>query len=494
MTITNRPDLLTRIDQNERPEVALTHRSLRRRLMGTWPTRLMVSAALLHILLSVGLHLAGRSQIAPNLIDPDGIMPSFASDSYTYRQPAIVLTQVLKQQGASAWLAESEPVHIKLLSLQFAVFGSLFGYTPLSAELLNLCCYLSSLWLVFFIGQELAGERAGMIAAVMAGLWPSLLLHSTQLLKEPLFISGGLVFILIVTTTLTRTYTRRTAVIVSLVTVLFATLLLRIRFQLGLILLAAVGFGLLMLVVKQILERRLLFWNAVCPVLVLVAGALSPLYMAAAVEKHKQFAPGLIGPSKRADPIGLWPSMIKDATSGSQKRVGSDHRLPPVLGWVMPEIFATRHNYNVDVLEAGSAVDRDVEFHTARDVFSYLPRAFALGMWAPFPNTWIRTGKHVGNTGMTVAAVETAAMYLCQLLALVGVMIGRRRIAAALLLFFSAFGSTMLGLVVSNVGTLYRLRYIFWILLIILAAKGLYEIAGMLCKRGLVTTGRKLQW
>lgn len=460
--------------------------------MGTWPTRLLVAAGLLHILLSVGLHVAGRSQVAPNLIDPDGIMPSFASDSYTYRQPAIFLTHILKEQGVSAWLAEGEPVHIKLISLQFAVFGSVFGYTPLSTELLNLCCYLSSVLLVLVIGKELAGERAGMIAAVIVGLWPSLLLHTTQLLKEPLFISGGLVFILIVTTTLTRTYTRRTAVIVSLITILFATLLLRIRFQLGLILLAAVGFGLLMLIARQIRERRLLFWNAVCPVLVLVAGALSPLYLAAAVEKHKQFAPGHIGPSKRAEPVRQLPSMIKDVTSDSQKALSSDHRLPPVLRWVLPEIFATRHNYNVDALEAGSAVDRDVEFRTARDFFGYLPRAFALGMWAPFPNTWIRTGKHVGNTGMTVAAIETTAMYLCQLLALVGVMSGRRRIAAALLLFFSAFGSTMLGLVVSNVGTLYRLRYIFWILLLILASKGLYEIWGILHKRG-SAAGWKLQ-
>ena len=138
----------------------------------------------------------------------------------------------------------------------FALFGGVFGYTPLSVELLNLCCYLFAVCLVFAIGKELADERVGMIAAITVGLWPSFLLHTTQLLKEPLFISGGLAFILIVTTTLTRTYTRRTAAVVSLVTVVFATLLLRIRFQLGLILLAAVGFGLLMLVVRQILERR----------------------------------------------------------------------------------------------------------------------------------------------------------------------------------------------------------------------------------------------
>jgi hypothetical protein len=153
----------------------------------------------------------------------------------------------------------------------------------------------------------------------------------------------------------------------------------------------------------------------------------------------------------------------------------------------MREIFATRHNYNVDVLDAGSAVDQNVEFRSVKDVVSYLPRAFALGMWSPFPNTWLRTGKHVGRTGTTVAGAETAAMYLFQLLALAGVIIGRRRIASVLLLLFTVFGVTMLGLVVSNVGTLYRLRYIFWILLIVLAAKGVYELAVSLMKHGSVT-------
>jgi hypothetical protein len=490
MTI-DKPDPLTGIHEKDRPETSPTQRSLRHVLsLNTWLKRLLLAAALLHIMLTVGLHVAGRTQITPNLIDPDGIMPSFASDSYTYRQPAIFLSAVLKEQGIRAWLAEGEPVHIKLISLLFALFGSIFGYTPLSVELLNLCCYLCVVSLVFAIGKELAGERAGLIAAVTVGFWPSFLLHTTQLLKEPLFISGGLAFILIVTTTLTRTYTKRTAAIVSLITVLFATLLLRIRFQLGLILLAAVGFGLLMLVVRQILERRLLFWNAVCPVLVLVAGALSPLYMAAAVVKHKQFEPAQIGPLKRVAAIGQFPSKVNDMTSGSHKNptsAGSDTRLPTVFTWAMREIFATRHNYNVDVLDAGSAVDQNVEFRSVKDVVSYLPRAFALGMWSPFPNTWLRTGKHVGRTGTTVAGAETAAMYLFQLLALAGVIIGRRRIASVLLLLFTVFGVTMLGLVVSNVGTLYRLRYIFWILLIVLAAKGVYELAVSLMKHGSVT-------
>jgi len=64
-------------------------------------------------------------------------------------------------------------------------------------------------------------------------------------------------------------------------------------------------------------------------------------------------------------------------------------------------------------------------------------------------------------------------MYLIELLALAAVFYRPHRLGALLLLSISAFGVTLLGLVVPNIGALYRFRYIFWVLLIILGAKSL---------------------
>lgn len=44
--------------------------------------------------------------------------------------------------------------------------------------------------------------------------------------------------------------------------------------------------------------------------------------------------------------------------------------------------------------------------------------------------------------------------------------------SAWLLALSCAAGTTALGLVMPNVGTLYRLRYAFWMLLVVLAAGG----------------------
>jgi len=64
-------------------------------------------------------------------------------------------------------------------------------------------------------------------------------------------------------------------------------------------------------------------------------------------------------------------------------------------------------------------------------------------------------------------------IYVCELLAVAALARGSRRIPALLLASVTVFGLTALGLVVSNVGTLYRFRYTFWILLVILGATGL---------------------
>ena len=63
-------------------------------------------------------------------------------------------------------------------------------------------------------------------------------------------------------------------------------------------------------------------------------------------------------------------------------------------------------------------------------------------------------------------------MYVIGLLALLAVLRPPHRLAALLLLSITILGVTLLGLVVPNIGALYRFRYVFWVLLIILGAKG----------------------
>lgn len=441
--------------------------------------RLLTAAAVLHVALALGLHWAGRAQLAPSLVDRDGIMGSFAFDSYEYQRGATRLVEVLRRDGVAAWAAERGPVHVRLISLQFALLGPLFGHGTLSAEPFNLLCYLAVVGLALLLGREVGGRRAGLLAAGAVALWPTFLLHTLQLLKDPLFIAGALALVLCVMTWLTRTYGRAGAAGAFALMGVTILLLLLIRVQFAAVILALVLLGLALLVVRQLVERRVLYWNMVSPVLILTAGALLLLLHSLGtppVQKLKRYPSDGGGPPKSAvsegERVPTVVTYLPRATAEGGATPSYAARLRAAADRAAHRVGSVRYRFSAVYSEAGSGVDRDVRFDGLASLLLYLPRAFAVGCCAPFPDTWVAAGRRVGSAGKLLSGVETLVMYVFELLALVAVWRTPRRLEAWLLLSITVFGVTALGLVVPNVGALYRFRYTFWVLLIILAAKG----------------------
>ncbi len=441
--------------------------------------RLLAAAALLHVALALGLFWAGRAQVAPGLIDRDGIMGSFAFDSYDYQRGAVRLAEVLKGDGVRAWARESAPLHVKLISVEFALLGPLFGYSILSAEPLNLLCYLAVVALALALGREVGGQRVGLFSAAAVALWPTFLLHTVQLLKDPLFIAGALALVLCVATWLTRVYDRRGAVRMCALMAGGAFLLLLVRLNIGVAVLGLVLLGLALLAVRQLRERRLLYWNMACPLLLLAAaGALLPFFMTHRSQKLKHYPSDQGGQPKAVAGVGApMPTVVsyraRPRPPGSGAHLPFAEPLVTATDNAARRVSSVRSKFAASYTDAGSGIDRDVEFRDFTDLALYTPRAFAIGLWAPFPDTWAAAGRRVGSLGRLLSGAETLVIYLCQLLALLAVLRGPRRLASWLLLSITTFGVTALGLVVPNVGALYRFRYTFWILLIILGVKGL---------------------
>ncbi|HEX8190425.1 MAG TPA: hypothetical protein VF586_18855 [Pyrinomonadaceae bacterium] len=447
---------------------------------GSGARLLLAAAAVLHVALALGLHWAGRAQVAPGLIDRDGIMDTFAHDSYDYQGGAVRLAGVLKGEGVRAWAAESQPPHVRLISVQFALLGPLSGYGPLSAEPFNLLCYLAVVWLTLLLGREVGGARAGLLAAGAVALWPTFLLHTLQLLKDPLFIAATLALVLCVTTWLTRTYGPAGAA--GAVALVGATVLLvlLIRFNFAVVVFALVLAGAALLVVRQISERRLLYWNMAAPALILAAGALllllPPLFRPPAAQRLKQYPSGGGGQSKAAGGAGERVTTVVTYLPSPPVDAGHVGRLGAAADRAAHRLGSFRHRFSASYTEAGSGFDSAVRFYDLKSVLLYLPRAFAVGWWAPFPNTWVDAGRRVGSAGKLLSGAETLFMYAVELLALAAVLRPPRRLASWLLLAVTAFGVTALALVVPNVGALYRFRYTFWVLLIVLGAKGLESL------------------
>jgi 4-amino-4-deoxy-L-arabinose transferase-like glycosyltransferase len=438
--------------------------------------RLLGAAALLHVLLAVGLFSAGRAHVAPGLIDHDGIIGSFALDSYDYQREAARLVEIFRLGGVTAWAAERGPLHVKVISIQFAILGPLFGYGTLSAEPFNLLCYVAILGVTLALGREVGGQRAGLLAAGVVALWPTFLLHTMQLLKDPFFIACALVLVLCVTVWLTRTFALRGVLATGSLTAVVVSLLLVVRSTFAVIIFALVLIGFALLVVRQLRERRPLYWNMICPLLILLIGALLlPLHATRGGQKLKHYPSDQGGQPKAIAGEGLRVLTVVSYLPRPKFEEGPPtyaDRFYASANRMVLRVSSVRERFAAVYSQSGSNIDPGVKFSDLKSLMFYLPRAFEIACCAPFATTWVAPGKQVGSAGRLLAGAETLIMYLFELLALVAVLWPPRRLAAWLLLSISAFGVTLLALVVPNVGALYRFRYTFWVLLIVLGAKG----------------------
>jgi hypothetical protein len=434
---------------------------------------LLLIAACIHLAAATGAHLAGHWGIATGTFEAGGIA-SFASDGRVYRLQLVALEETLKEEGAAAWLRTPAPVHIKLYSLSFALLRPVFGVSVLSIEPLNLLYYLATLLLVFALGSEAFGRREGLVAAWMtAALLPTYLLHTTQLLKDPLFVVLGLALVLVLLKWLTTGYTLAGGLVAGVLGGLTLASLWLVKNSVWWVVLAITLLGVMLCVVRQVQQRAVLKGNLAGMALMLAIGLsasrlFTPYWLpkeywmpykpadraAATAEQSQGRAPTTSTPEV-APPT---PRPSEAARGGLSSRIAA-------------RIADARAQFIYLYPDAGSNLDADVRFGGASDVVRYLPRAVLVGLCAPFPMMWFGAGESVGTAGRLLSGWETLLMYLVGLLALQSLWHRRRQLPAWLLVSAALIGVTALGLVVVNVGALYRQRYMFWILLIIVGAE-----------------------
>jgi len=428
--------------------------------------RVLIIAALLHLFLAIALFSAGRAGLAPSVIDRDGIMGSFAFDSYDYQRGAIELAQLLRGGNITGWATAAQPPHVKIIAVPFALLGPIFGYSTLSAEPYNLICYLAIVGLVFGLGRELGGHRTGVVAAAVVGLWPTFVLHTLQLLKDPIFITAALAFVLCAITSLGRTYRRSVGAGVSMLAILLVLLLALVRFSFVLLMIAIALLTLVLLIIRQVKERRLLFWNMAPALTVLLAAVLLlPFFSHQNIRRTKQSSSEQVGPLKDTPhPAAQVPTTIRWLVTTK-----TDHEQTSKFA---RRISSMRSRFAAAYANSGSLLDVDAEFRNISDLVRYVPRAMQVGLWAPFPYMWISAGRRVGNVGKLLSGVETLAIYCLQLLALTAIVREPRRLSLWFVLAVVIAGVTALAFVIPNVGAIYRFRYLFWILLIVAAMTG----------------------
>jgi hypothetical protein len=144
-----------------------------------------------------------------------------------------------------------------------------------------------------------------------------------------------------------------------------------------------------------------------------------------------------------------------------------------------------REGFTKGFPHARSNIDVNVSFHNARDVLAYVPRAVEIGLLAPFPNQWLGKGYVEATTAMRrVSAGEMIGIYIALLFLPYAIWSWRRQIETWIVAIF-CFGMMIIyALVTANIGTLYRTRYGFLMLLVALGVAGLSKAIEAIRQRG----------
>lgn len=139
---------------------------------------------------------------------------------------------------------------------------------------------------------------------------------------------------------------------------------------------------------------------------------------------------------------------------------------------VTPEALGSRRE---GFVSAGghSLMDAWAQINTPPKLLAYLPRAMVIGFLAPFPWQWFDVG---GSTGIMriFAGAEMVLIYWLIPGLLLGVwrILQQRRAMGYFILAFIGATIVPVSLVVANVGTLFRLRLLFFLPLLVVGAIG----------------------
>jgi len=405
------------------------------------PHYALALAAVFHLMITLSVFTAGRLGVAPQKIDRDGI-GDFASDGHIHKPIMDALVGTLKQGEIGAWIHSKETFHVKLFSLIGLVTEPLVGSNILTIEPLNLLSYLAILSLTFTLARIVAGWRAAWLATLIIAFWPSLVLHSTQFLRDPLVIMAVLTLITLTVLILKNklNWQRATDSVFAGIAAIY--LAWHTRPEMWLVVTAIIFVAALLLLIKIAVTRKILAANLVA------MAALAVLSI------------GMPRPA-----VGVVSMPLFSAVSNPEAKTVTA-AMPSVWG----RVAVARERFIIYGRGAGSVIDESVSFNSPGEIVRYVPRALEIGYFAPFPSLWFTASKKVGLVGRIVSGVEMTLTYLFEALACLFVWQNRRQFSSWLLVLATLIGMLALGLVITNVGTLYRVRYPFWIPIVVMAA------------------------
>ena len=437
--------------------------------------------------------------MVPSLHAGQGLL---SQDSLYFHQAAQTLAESIARDGWSAWTPWPTTTAYGNVAVLAALYA-LFGPNPSSAIPINACLHASSGLLLILIGRNLSSARAGRIGAVVAAClfvgFPSALNWYGQVHKDGYAILGFLLLLFSGVRILKLEHVREAVVpLFAAVAGLALTAFVRPN---NLQLFEIMAFG--MLVLGLATFRRM---NIRCLMQILFSVMIILAATFIRSEAHQMetsvelILPQEVVATKAAAKKVANKVAAKMAAGMSQAEAEAEAKaeveaevdanakvVTRLLSWqwtsssMLPvfadnlakkmshlRVFMAAHGV---VDNAGSMVDLDSMPTNVPELVGYLPRATIVGVFAPFPGTWLSKL----SLARMVGVAETLLWYVI-FPGLLWLAWQRRRnpvmwwlLGCALILL------AVESYITANLGTLHRVRYPFLFVLILLGTIGWAE-------------------
>ena len=405
---------------------------------------------------SVSAALIFQKLLLPNLTSILAPGTTLTTDSAYFDSVAVEMAQQIKQHGWNSWHMfpnDYSGIHVSILAALYAVFG----HDTTLAIPLNALFHAFGGVLIFVIAIELSssylvGFFAGIVASCIFVLFPSALNWYGQIHKDGYAIAGLLAILLIWCKGLDAPPRTANYFLLILMSFLMLCFLVTIRGYYFKLLLMFVGITLIAMIVIRVLFKQKSAW----------AFFLGVLLTFLPVHIYINSIDGFSG-SRSGEAYFEYADTDKDF------EYHVSDLLPTKLDRLFESVARTRKgllDFGVKS-EANSMIDVDDTPGNAVEVIKHLPRAFQVALLAPFPTTWLKET----SIARLLASGEMVVIYI-SLFGLIPLFKLNRRPQVMLAFFFSAFFLTIYGFIITNVGTLYRVRYTFELIMVLLGVIG----------------------
>ena len=408
---------------------------------------------LFHVIISVSLFIVANTEYLSSLHNGEGLW-NFAVDSTLYHKEALnSIIYLENSEWLSWWQLYQDHQHVRIISLVYWLTGY---YEPIIFEIVNGIVWTTSVLLIHRMARSLFPNNDLVpLFVVVFFFQPSVLISSTQLLRDPILILGFCFicygFVLL---------SKKNSIWKWFFAIQFGLiLLLSMREYLGILVLFFLLLPAIILVrsKKNIAPLILLL----IPIILLEFSPQREVHIsiagiAAEVIAKEQVSQNQVSQNQLSQNKSVYMAFLNSIS----ERVSS-----------MRSGFINVNSY------AGSRIDADHKYNNFFDAVQYFPRALQIGFLSPFPSTWLEEGRQTGRVGKLLSGLEMIIWYLILLGFLYTILKEPSAIKPLAVVFlFSVIVIILLAYVVPNAGAIYRMRQAYMIPFFLFGSYGLHLI------------------